>query len=88
MRPELYATEAAYALVREGVPFREAYQRVAADLAAGRVDALTGLRSESTAGRVPPEVVDAVAAELAGLVAISSALIARIADVERDVLGE
>jgi argininosuccinate lyase len=88
MRPELYATEAAYALVQQGVPFREAYQRVAADLAAGRVEALAKLRSESTAGRVPPEVVDAVAAELAGLVAISSALIARIEEVERQVLGE
>jgi argininosuccinate lyase len=30
MSPELYATEEAYRLVREGVPFREAYVRVAA----------------------------------------------------------
>ena len=28
MSPELFATEEAYALVREGVPFREAYRRV------------------------------------------------------------
>ena len=30
MTPELYATEEAYELVREGVPFREAYRRVGA----------------------------------------------------------
>lgn len=39
MLPELYATAAAYALVREGVPFREAYRRVASDLLDGSFDA-------------------------------------------------
>jgi len=36
MRPELYATHAALALTQQGVPFREAYRRVADDLRAGR----------------------------------------------------
>jgi argininosuccinate lyase len=31
--PELFATDAAYDLVREGVPFRDAYRQVAASLA-------------------------------------------------------
>ncbi len=37
MRPELYATDAAYALVRQGIPFRQAYRQIAADVAAGRL---------------------------------------------------
>ena len=32
MTDDLYATQKAYALVSEGVPFREAYRRVAAEL--------------------------------------------------------
>ena len=33
MSPDLYATEEAYKLVRDGMPFREAYRRVAATFA-------------------------------------------------------
>jgi len=36
MTSDLYATEQAYALVEQGVPFREAYQRVAEDLKKGQ----------------------------------------------------
>jgi argininosuccinate lyase len=32
MTPELYATEKAYKLVAQGIPFREAYQKVAEEL--------------------------------------------------------
>ena len=32
MTPELYATEKAYTLVKKGMPFREAYQKVAKNL--------------------------------------------------------
>lgn len=35
-RPELYATQAAYALVQAGVPFRDAYRQVAQEVSAGR----------------------------------------------------
>jgi len=37
--PELFATDRAYALVRAGVPFRDAYRRVAADLTPPSPDA-------------------------------------------------
>jgi len=42
MRPELYATQAAVDLVRKGVPFRDAYRRVAGELASGVSTTETG----------------------------------------------
>ena len=39
MRPELYATQAALRLAQQGVPFREAYRRVAEELRTGSFDA-------------------------------------------------
>ena len=32
LTPEIYATEKVYDLVKQGIPFREAYQRVAREL--------------------------------------------------------
>jgi argininosuccinate lyase len=36
MTEELYATEEAYKLVRQGVPFRDAYRKVAERFARGK----------------------------------------------------
>lgn len=38
MRPELFATHAALELTQQGVPFREAYRRVAEEIRSGRFD--------------------------------------------------
>ena len=66
MRSELYATHAAYALVREGVPFREAYRRVAADVASGRFAAPV-IHDADASGLVASETWEAVAADAADL---------------------
>lgn len=54
MRPEIYATHAALALVQQGTPFREAYRQVAADWAAGRFDEQAVARWRESAGRLAP----------------------------------
>jgi argininosuccinate lyase len=51
--PLVLATDAAEALVREGVPFREAHERVAASVRAGSF-APTGTAAESVAARRAP----------------------------------
>ena len=65
MRPELYATHAAVALAQTGVPFRQAYRRIAADLAAGRFDEKSLDETRHTAGRLDSGVLDEVRSELA-----------------------
>jgi argininosuccinate lyase len=62
--PLVLATDAAEALVRDGVPFREAHERVAASVRDGTF-APAGTPAESVAGRAAPGpggVHDAVAA--------------------------
>jgi argininosuccinate lyase len=65
MKPELYATHAALALVRDGRPFREAYRQIAADLAAGRFDEHAAAPWRAEAGRTAPDVVQELQAEAA-----------------------
>ncbi len=64
MRPELFATEAALQMSKSGTPFREAYRRIADDLAAGRFK-----RPSTTAGASQPQLLfpaacDEIRAEL------------------------
>lgn len=54
MRPELFATEAALQMAKTGTPFREAYRRIADDLAANRFK-----RPTAAAGAHQPQYVSA-----------------------------
>ena len=50
-RPEIYATDYALELVRQGVPFRDAYRRVAADLdSLKQRDPVQALKDKSSSG--------------------------------------
>ncbi len=51
--PELFATDRAYELVRQGMPFREAYQEVAATPAAQEQGDLVGRLRERTSEGAP-----------------------------------
>jgi argininosuccinate lyase len=66
MTPELYATDAALDLVRQGAPFRQAYRRIADDLAAGRFSPRTADPAPRT-GAIDARVIGEITAELAGL---------------------
>jgi argininosuccinate lyase len=63
LSPGLFATDAALALVEQGVPFREAYRRTAADLGSVGVpdpaEALAAYRSAGTPGNVDTAAVRA-----------------------------
>jgi argininosuccinate lyase len=51
LSPEVYATDAAYALVEQGVPFRDAYRQVATNLSAlSAVDPAPALAARTHAG--------------------------------------
>ncbi len=67
MRPELYATHAALALTQQGVPFREAYRRVAEEIRAGRFNEEETTRWRDSSGTVDPGVLNALREELAEL---------------------
>ncbi|MBP7748040.1 MAG: argininosuccinate lyase [Phycisphaerae bacterium] len=67
MRPELYATHAALALVRQGMPFREAYRQIAADVTAGRFDARAAAQWHDGGGRLTAGLSSETRAELAQL---------------------
>ena len=56
MDPSLYATERAYRLVAGGVPFREAYRRVAAELAGPGPESGSAALGRSGEDAAPPEV--------------------------------
>jgi argininosuccinate lyase len=60
MRPELYATHAALELAQQGVTFREAYRRVAAEIRAGRFDDSAVARWRGSVEQVDPQVLDAL----------------------------
>ncbi len=89
LRPELYATHAALELVQRGVPFRAAYQRIAALLAGGQFEAeyenaLADWRA--TAGRLPPADLAAVRAEIHALAERTAAERRRVTAAEASLL--
>jgi argininosuccinate lyase len=82
--PELFATDAAYALVRRGVPFRDAYRQVAANL--DRLDdmdphALLAARThQGTSGDLRLEASAALIAERRAAVSARQAQLAAISE--------
>lgn len=88
MRPELYATDAACDLVRQGVPFRDAYQRVAREIQAGRFEPPD---TEQIHRRLADENATWLAAAKAEREELAAALSQRqeyIASAESRLLGE
>jgi argininosuccinate lyase len=96
MRPELYATQAAYDLVRQGVPFREAYRRIADEVRAGRFAAPQGDPAARPAAhapshgpdpsRVTSETLAALRADVAAATAQANQRRARITAAEAALL--
>jgi argininosuccinate lyase len=86
MRPELYATHAALELTGKGVPFREAYRRVAADIRAGRFNDQAVAARRAAGGTVDPAVWEAVCEELHQLKRRSDLFRARVTAAETAVL--
>jgi len=89
LRPELYATQAALELAQRGVPFREAYRRIAALLASGQFEAeyenaLADWRA--TAGRVPPADLLAARDEIRDLAARTARERSRVTAAEASLL--
>jgi argininosuccinate lyase len=76
MSSDLHATAAAYALVRQGVPFRDAYKKVAAELAAGRQFAPTDGDMDPT--RVTPALLAELHSDLASIRAEIAPLAQRV----------
>jgi len=87
MRPELYATHAALALVRQGMPFRAAYRRIAAELAEGRFDSRGLDLATFDASRVSGETWQAVAAEIRELTARADELRQSVITAESTAYG-
>lgn len=67
MVPELYATQAAYRLVRQGMPFRTAYRQVAAELGAGRFTPPSPDPAEPRPELITPQLLAELRAEQAAL---------------------
>jgi len=88
MRPELYATHAALELARQGVPFREAYRRVAEDIRAGRFDDSAVDRWRGSVERVGPAILDALDDERETLRQEAERYRARIAAAEAALLPD
>ncbi|MFH1746740.1 MAG: argininosuccinate lyase [Planctomycetota bacterium] len=65
MRPELYATHAALTLTQQGVPFREAYRRVAVEIRAGRFTEDRTVAWRAAPALVEPAALNELRAELA-----------------------
>lgn len=80
MTPELYATDAALGMVRQGVPFRQAYRRVADELRAGRFTPPAGADSAAAdeTRRVAPALVQTLREEIAAARAQAAAIRTRI----------
>jgi argininosuccinate lyase len=85
MRPELYATHAAIAMVHEGAPFREAYRRVAEDLSRGALE-MKSQAARPEVGRVNPADLQAMRVERSELGASAAAIRARVENVEAALL--
>jgi argininosuccinate lyase len=88
MRPELYATHAATELARQGVPFREAYRRVAEEIRAGRFDDAAVGRWRGSIEQVEPAILDALDDERETLRQEAEAYRARIAAAEAALLPD
>ncbi len=73
MRPEIYATHAALALVRQGVPFRQAYRRIGAEITAGRFEADPAIIGSTEPGFVSDDTWQTVATDLGKLTARATA---------------
>ena len=87
MTPELYATHAAIELVRQGLPFRDAYRRVAAEL---DLDGLAGYDLapyRRSVGRADPAVISELKDELAAAEARAAGWRKRIEAAESAVLA-
>jgi argininosuccinate lyase len=86
MHPELYATHAAFALVRAGTPFRAAYRAIAAEVTAGRFDERAAAPWREAAGLVEPEVLAETRADLAALIGRTREWQERVTKAERSLL--
>lgn len=73
MGDELYATHAALARVRQGVPFRDAYRDIAAHWSAGTLDVADVRPAADEAALVPRRVIAVLARESAAVVRRSDA---------------
>ena len=87
MRPELYATHAALALTQSGVPFREAYRRVAEELRAGRFQPAELAAWRESDGRLPASVLGEVRTEWLSLKSRAEELRKRIERAEAALLA-
>ena len=86
LRPELYATHAALALVRDGVPFRQAYRRVAEELRSGSFHPPDLPRWQAEAQQRCAAGLDEVEAELATMQARGAEVAARVSHAEAALL--
>ncbi len=64
LRPEIYATHAALDLVRQGMPFRQAYRQIGEAIVAGRFSPDPATVESADTGRVGESTWNAVAGEL------------------------
>ena len=64
LRPEIYATHAALALVQEGVPFRQAYRQIGEAIVAGQFAPDPAIIESAEAGRVDEATLSALEDEL------------------------
>jgi argininosuccinate lyase len=87
MRPELYATHAALELVRQGVPFREAYRRVAGQVRSGAFGEEQAKPYRAAAAVVSAETIAAIRADAAHLGALAATVRERVATAERTLLA-
>ncbi len=88
MVPELYATQAAYRLVRQGITFRAAYRQVAADLLAGRFTPPPPDPAEPRPEQISPRLVAELRGELAALRARTRQWADRVAAAESAALHD
>lgn len=86
MLPELYATQAAYELVRQGVPFRAAYRKVAEQIGDGSFHPPAAGPSEAGAAWALNENAEAIRGEADALMQDIQARRDRIAQAEVAVL--
>ncbi len=86
MRPELYATHAALALTTAGVPFREAYRRIADEVRGGRFDANRAREWRDNPTGVANTIWDAIRDECTALRSQCANVAARIASAESALL--
>lgn len=86
MRPELYATHAAFAYTQQGIPFREAYRRVADEIRSGDFKGCPSEMVGVCPERIDAELRDELIDELRGLTKRADNDRARIHDAESALL--